>query len=311
MANNNIENVNIGPAKIFWNGVDLGFTKGGVEVSVETGTHDVTVDQFGESPIDQIIMSRRVNVKVALAETSIENLVRTMPGAKLVHTSGAYAEGWIQFPTSQPTDGNTIIINGVTFTFKDLAAGIYGYAVKREVAIGATTQQTAENLSVILRRCLLPEISNLWFWIPSNPPVARRIMIRAKEYGTAYNAVTLATGTYSGVTFSGATLTGGTAATELRADIPNAVGTQLYQYARKLVIRPQTAHELGIVTEDIIVPKAIASGGLSFAYTHDQERVYNLTFTGFPVAGDFAATLFSFGHDDAKDSIDPNIDPGA
>ena len=43
-------------------GVDLGFTKGGVEVTVETETHEVTVDQMGETPINEYITSRTCTV---------------------------------------------------------------------------------------------------------------------------------------------------------------------------------------------------------------------------------------------------------
>lgn len=78
------KNVKIGVCKIFLDGVDLGFTKGGVEVSVQTETHKVQIDQFGKTPINEYIMGRSVNIKVPLAETTLENLAATMPGATLV-----------------------------------------------------------------------------------------------------------------------------------------------------------------------------------------------------------------------------------
>ncbi len=37
----NTENVKLGPCKITYDGVDLGYTKGGVEVTVETSTYEV------------------------------------------------------------------------------------------------------------------------------------------------------------------------------------------------------------------------------------------------------------------------------
>lgn len=78
------ENVKLGVCTILFNEVDLGFTKGGVEVEVTTDTHEVTVDQMGETPIDEIITGRKVSVKVPLAETTLENLVAIMPGATLI-----------------------------------------------------------------------------------------------------------------------------------------------------------------------------------------------------------------------------------
>lgn len=61
--------------------VDLGYTKGGVEVTVETETHEVTVDQFGETKIAETITSRNITVSVPMAETTMDNLLTVMPGA--------------------------------------------------------------------------------------------------------------------------------------------------------------------------------------------------------------------------------------
>ena len=77
-------NVKLGVCKITFDGVDLGYTKGGVEVSVATETYKVEVDQFGKSSISEVIMGRECKVKVPLAETTLANLVKVMPGATLV-----------------------------------------------------------------------------------------------------------------------------------------------------------------------------------------------------------------------------------
>lgn len=82
------ENVKLGVCTVLFDNVDLGFTKGGVEVTVETSTHEVTVDQMGETPIGELITGRTVTVTVPLAETTLENLVKIMPGAELVTDSG-------------------------------------------------------------------------------------------------------------------------------------------------------------------------------------------------------------------------------
>lgn len=78
------ENVKLGVCSVLFDAVDLGFTKGGVEVEVQTTTHEVKVDQTGETPINELITGRTVNVKVPLAETTLDNLVKIMPGATLV-----------------------------------------------------------------------------------------------------------------------------------------------------------------------------------------------------------------------------------
>jgi hypothetical protein len=80
------KNVKLGVCQVFYKGVDLGYTQGGVQVTVSTETHKVNIDQFGKSTVNEIIMSRDVTVKVPLAETTIENLVATMPGASMSGT---------------------------------------------------------------------------------------------------------------------------------------------------------------------------------------------------------------------------------
>lgn len=78
------KNVKLGVCSVFFDGVDLGYTQGGVQVTVKTDTHKVNVDQFGKTTINEIIMQRDVSVKVPLAETTLENMVNIMPGATLV-----------------------------------------------------------------------------------------------------------------------------------------------------------------------------------------------------------------------------------
>ncbi|EOD9812545.1 hypothetical protein ACJ8GG_003588, partial [Acinetobacter baumannii] len=65
-----VKNVKLGVCKIMFDGVDLGFTKGGVDVTVSTETHKVQVDQFGQTPINEYILGRTVVVKAPLAETT-------------------------------------------------------------------------------------------------------------------------------------------------------------------------------------------------------------------------------------------------
>ena len=94
-----IKNVKLGVCKVTFDGQDLGYTKGGVEVSVKTETHKVMVDQFGKTPINEYVMGREVQVKVPLAETTLENLVKIMPGAALVTDSVDPTKKVVNVPT--------------------------------------------------------------------------------------------------------------------------------------------------------------------------------------------------------------------
>jgi hypothetical protein len=111
------ENVKLGVCNVLFDGVDLGFTKGGVEVEVATSTKEITVDQMGETPIGEVIMGRTVQATVPLAETTLDNLVAVMPGSVLV-SDGAKAQGTITFSSAAPVDGDSVTFGGVTYSFK-------------------------------------------------------------------------------------------------------------------------------------------------------------------------------------------------
>lgn len=96
---NKAENVKLGVCIATFGGSDLGFTKGGVEVAVESETHEVTVDQNGSAPINAYIMGRTVKVTVPLAETTLENLITTMPGAKLITDTVDPNKKYVSVPT--------------------------------------------------------------------------------------------------------------------------------------------------------------------------------------------------------------------
>jgi len=81
VATPSTQNVKIGVCNVNYNSVDLGYTKGGVEVEVTTDTHEVMIDQFGNTPISEYINGRQVIVRCPLAETTLDNMVSIMPGA--------------------------------------------------------------------------------------------------------------------------------------------------------------------------------------------------------------------------------------
>ena len=97
-----VKNVKLGVCRVLFDGQDMGFTKGGVDVTVATETHEVQVDQYGQTPINEYVMGRTVTVKVPLAETTLENLTKVMPGAILVTDSTTKAAR-VDVPTAVGT----------------------------------------------------------------------------------------------------------------------------------------------------------------------------------------------------------------
>lgn len=83
-----IEALELGPCVVKYGAsgseVDLGFTKGGVTVTVETTVADVTTDQLGEVIAKQILVGRNATIKVPFAETDLALMAKIIPLASHV-----------------------------------------------------------------------------------------------------------------------------------------------------------------------------------------------------------------------------------
>jgi hypothetical protein len=272
----NPENVKLGVCTVLLDNQDLGFTKGGVTVEVSTETHPVTVDQMGSTPIDELIMGRSVSATVPLAETTLENLVKIMPGATLVTEGGTKASGTVTFSSSPPVNNDSVTVGGVTFTFKTapLPNGT-DLAIPGTIAAAATA----------LRNAILA-------YYPLNTLVEASastgtVTITARAAGLEAHSVTLAkSGT--NIAVSGASLTGGVAATRKKVTVSTGVSISLLTVARTLTLRPKGTTG----AEDFTIHRAMTPGALTYAYTVDQERVFEAKFTGY---ADGNGLLFTVG----------------
>ena len=83
--------------------------------------------------------------------------------------------------------------------------------------------------------------------------------------------------------FTGSTLTPGTGTPVAGkfVSVTSGVGISLRKNAKSLILHPQDL-PLADKSEDFIVPLAATPGAFSFAYKVDDERVFNLEFTGYP-----------------------------
>lgn len=120
-----ITNVKVGACSVTFNGVDLGHTKGGVEVSYEPIYHDVSVDKYGESVVEKYLIGEKWSAKVPLAELTIANLKVAMPqgtfagagNARLTvgHTAGTKATTTaaqlVLHPLNMGTRANDIVFH--------------------------------------------------------------------------------------------------------------------------------------------------------------------------------------------------------
>ena len=116
----------------------------------------------------------------------------------LAGTPGAFATGTVTF-TTNPTNGLTIVLNGITWTF--VSSGATGFQTNIQGSLALTLQQLAGDLNGSL---------NTGISLCSYSASGTVLTVTAKNYGTAPNSYTLAVGTAASAV-SGATLAGGTA----------------------------------------------------------------------------------------------------
>lgn len=280
MATSDTKNVKLGVCKVIYGGVDLGYTQGGVEVTVKTDTHKVNVDQFGKSTINEFVLGRDVSVKTPLAETTLNNLVAIMPGAKLIATGGSVATGTVTIVTN-PTDGDTILINGSTVKFKSVLTG-----APNEVLIGLTAAATAAALATALE--VSDDVAIAAATYSASGAIVTVTFGDELSYSDAGaslalgNNFTLGAGTAGvKVTISGATLTGGTDPTSKRVDVANGIGINLLSIAKELRLHPKVLPDADM-SEDFVIPLAATAGALKFAYKLENERIFDCDFIGYP-----------------------------
>lgn len=287
----NTRNVKLGVCKIFFDGVDLGYTKGGVEVNVATETYKVEVDQFGKSAINDNIQGRTTSVVCPLAETTLANLVATMPGATLV-SDGARATGTITF-TAKPITLSLLTIGAQVFTFTSSApTGV------TQIKIGADLAATLENAAMALNSFQWAATSTVGLaggiQVSVNA-LGTALIVKAVDPGVAGNAITTVAGTtpLTNAT-TGATLLGGVAETRSRVDVGTGVGVDMLSIAKMLRLHPISKAETDF-TDDFVLYRAASAGNLQFSYKVDSERIYNVTFNGYPDPNSPNARVFSIG----------------
>jgi hypothetical protein len=266
----NTSNVKLGVCSVIYGGVDLGYTQGGVEVTVATQTKKVMVDQFGQSEINEYIMGRTCAAKVPLAETTLDNLVQIMPGATKVATGGTKGTATVTFVTAPPVDGDKITVNGKDFTFKTLPVS------GSDMAIGASIQICATNLMNAVNASIDDRVVNL-----SATANAGVVTLTADVVGTWVNSYTLTKQVATAANVTVTAFTGGANATKVRVDVPNGIGISLLAQAKTLVLHP-IANDDDDHSDDFVIPLAATPGAMQFSFKIDQERLFPVDFNAYP-----------------------------
>lgn len=84
-----VTNVQLGVCSVSFNGVDLGHTIGGVEVTYEPVNQDVMVDKYGDTVVEKYLTGEKWTAKVPMAEFTIANLRRAIPQSQFAGAANA------------------------------------------------------------------------------------------------------------------------------------------------------------------------------------------------------------------------------
>lgn len=77
-----LADIRIGVCNIVYKGINLGHTKEGVTFRYEPELADLTVDQYGTTPVDLVLTGETLEVVATLAEPSIQKLDFALASAK-------------------------------------------------------------------------------------------------------------------------------------------------------------------------------------------------------------------------------------
>lgn len=266
------ENVQLGVCRAYFKGVDLGLTKGGVEVQVTTETYTVEVDQYGKTPIKELIQGRAATCSVPMAESTIQNMAALMPGSKMI-TDGRQAQATIS-ASAIPAVDDTITIYGTVFTFKASPANAH------QIRIGLTLADTLKNAAgVITRSGVVANLGGLTCVTVGTPAVG--LLLTAVDYGTRFNTVTIAV-TGAALTVGGAHFANGVEVSRARLDVSSGAGLDLLNFSGELRLHPIGRADTDF-SDDFTFYRAAAPGELQFAYKTDAERIFQANFKGYPM----------------------------
>lgn len=247
-------NVKLGICTIEFGGVDLGYTKGGVEVEVATETFKVMIDQFGNTPVKEYITARTCVVRVPLAETTLEILEQIMPGSTFTDNATKQV---ITVVEAAPADTTEYIIrvNGVDYPFTTDAD-----ATEAELADGLVDSVNADPARAM-------DAAN----------VADELVLTARVSGETYVVIEspASTGAFDSITETTPAASG-----SKLIDVVTNISADLLALASTLKLHPVSAG--ADVNEDFTVPLAATGGALNYAFKLDEERIFNVEFNAYP-----------------------------
>lgn len=120
-----VTNVKVGVCSVTYNSVDLGHTKGGVEVSYEPEYHDVSVDKYGNTVVEKYLIGEKFMATVPLAEYTIANLNKAMPQSTLAGGGNERVTLGATSGQKATTDAAELVLHPIAEAGRDFDIVIY------------------------------------------------------------------------------------------------------------------------------------------------------------------------------------------
>jgi hypothetical protein len=245
-----LTNIKVEPCKVSWNGSDLGFTEGDLEISMEESSVDITAHQEGTNVLDSIRTGKKISgMKLTLKETSLAQVnLRLALGGGTSNTTAEVANLTCVADVADSLHGKTfplIARDGTKYLFQlhtsaIVAPVITGWTV---VQVAITTGDTANTVADAVSAA----IDALAAFVAPNPAAAIIAITQATGGAVPAGSGVGNTGfTYAVVTPGASTLTGWGASKDF---------TSMLADSQKLVLHPVAKDDLDL-TEDMAFWKA-------------------------------------------------------
>lgn len=284
-----LANVVVEPCQVLWNGVDLGFTEGDLEITPEEQSVDVTAHQEGTNVLDSIRIGKSVEVSVTLKETTLAKLsalitagggsagsVAAVTGITCVaDVAGSLNNKYFQI-SSQSGVQYFVWFNVNSEGVSPALAGMTGVEVA--LATGATDAQVATAVASALDALA-------GFVAPA--PAAEVVAVTNAAAGVTNAPAAGNSGFTIAVTTAGANEQVGWGSSK---DF-----TSMLSDAKKLVFHPVAEGATTNQTKDVAFWKAYPLLG-SIVYSGENPKLVSISFKIFPDSSKAAAVrLFAFG----------------
>ncbi len=155
MSSGSIANIRVEPVQVCFDGVDLGFTDGDVELTLEEQLVDVTAHQSGTQVVDAIRTGSNIQIALSLKETSVDQLNSILSFAGSTSTAAAEVSTVTTIANvASSADGQAILLAAANdstlfYAWGNVAAGGNDPLIAGRTAIPVTltTDDTADEVA--------------------------------------------------------------------------------------------------------------------------------------------------------------------